>query len=162
MISLRAAARRGQTYSVRVLPARPNQQRSPSTQYDERVLVIRAGITRTVILTRRHAIKVPSLRGGSVGKGRGRLQSLAWGLLANQSEAMWHSYDLWAGKVAPVRASLLGGLVNVYPRCEPLVAAGPGGSEVLLPTLDPCPRDIKPDNYGRLGGRVVRLDYDMR
>jgi hypothetical protein len=84
-------------------------------------------------------------------------------LLANQSEAVWHSYEAWVGKVAPVRWSLLGGLVNVYPRCAPLDELGePGGLELPLPRLDPCPGDIKVDNYGRLGGRIVRVDNDMR
>lgn len=132
-----------------------NRQRWP--------LHIRRGITRTVLITRRYAIKVPSLRGGTSPGIRGRLQSLAWGLLANQSEHMWHDYEPWAGKVAPVLHSWLGGMVNVYPRCQPLDDGdSPGQYEVALPALDPSPGDIKPDNYGRLGCRIVRIDYDMR
>lgn len=117
--------------------------------------IIRTGVTRTVILTRRYAIKVPSLRGGSSGF---RIESFCWGVLANLSEREWHAYEGWDGAVAPVVRSWMGGVVQVYPRCKPL----PPGARGPLPTLDPCPGDVKPDNYGVLGRRVVRVDYDMR
>lgn len=117
--------------------------------------VVRTGITRTVILTRRYAIKVPSLRGGSLGGHRGRLEGLAKGLLANQSEYQWHTFEPWRGGVAPVLWSWLGGLVQIYPRCDPL----PPGSD--MPVLELEPGDRKPDNFGVLDGKIVRLDYDM-
>lgn len=128
------------------------------------LLLVRHGISRTVILTRRHAIKVPSWRGGSAGGARGRLQSLAWGLLANQSEYQWHNFDGWAGQVTPVLRSWLWGIVQVYPRCDPLPVDDHGmyvGAEPL-PQLNPDPGDHKVDNFGLLDGRVVRVDYDMR
>lgn len=116
-----------------------------------------------MLLVGRWAVKLPSGRGGTLGGLRGRLQSFAWGVLANLSEYEWHDYQPWAGKVAPVARSYLFGLVQVYPRCEPLpVTAGGDHETVLLPTLDPDPGDHKAANYGRLGGRVVRVDYDMR
>lgn len=129
--------------------------------------VIRRGITRTVILTKRYAVKVPSLRGGSIGGTRGRLQGFAWGVLANHAEFQWHSYEPWSGKVAPVLRSWLGGLVQVYPRCEPFVATPEQEMAMFertwLPmTLDPDPGDHKADNYGWLDGRIVRIDYDLR
>jgi hypothetical protein len=116
---------------------------------------IRRGVTRTVILTRHHAIKVPTLRGVYPHGPRGILAGIARGLLANQSEYTWYSYESWSGKVAPVLHSWLGGFVQVYPRCQELP------DEALLPVLDPCPGDIKPDNFGLLNGRIVRIDYDM-
>jgi hypothetical protein len=118
------------------------------------VKLVRSGITRTVILTNRHAIKVPSLRGGSSGA---RIESFCRGVLANRSELQWHTYEGWRGAVAPVTRSWLGGVVQVYPRCPPL----PPGARGPLPRLDPDPGDVKPDNFGMLGGRVVRVDYDM-
>lgn len=127
-------------------------------------MLVRHGISRTVVLVGRYAIKVPSLRGGSTGGVRGRLQSFAWGVLANASERQWHGYAPWAGQVAPVLRSWLGGLVQVYPRCEPLPVNdrdeydGPHP----LPALDPDPGDNKADNFGWLDGRIVRIDYDMR
>jgi hypothetical protein len=124
---------------------------------------IRHGITRTVILTRRHAVKLPSLRGHSTGGLRGRLHGFAAGIIANHSEADWHAFEDWGGQVAPVLRSWLGGIVNVYPRCDPLPVNADGdyvGAEPL-PVLDPDPGDDKPDNYGILNGRIVRIDYDM-
>jgi hypothetical protein len=129
-------------------------------------------MTRTVILIGRWAVKVPTGRG--VGQDsrrvRGRLAGIARGLLANQSEHTWHDFRRWDGGVAPVLRSWLGGFVQVYPRCVPLTEDEPGwtyddgwhysGAEPL-PVLDPSPRDMKPDNYGRLNGRLVRLDYEM-
>lgn len=119
------------------------------------MVIVRRGITRTVILTRRYAIKVPTLRGGTTGDLRGRIAGVAHGILANQSEYHWSGYEAWAGLVAPVLRSWLGGIIQVYPRCEPLGDDDRGP----LPHLDPCPGDVKPDNYGRLDGRVVRVDY---
>lgn len=114
------------------------------------------GITRTVFLTRRYAIKVPSLRGHVYGDARGRVEGFCHGVLANQSEYRWHTYEGWSGRVAPVLRSWLWGLIQVYPRCQP----APDGAELFL--LDPCPGDVKPDNYGLLNGQLVRVDYDMR
>lgn len=119
--------------------------------------VIRIGVTRTVVLVGRWAVKVPTLRGIPIGDGRGRVAGVCRGLLANQSEYVWSTFEPWAGKIAPVRWSLLFGLVQVYPRCQPLA----DGERGPLPRLDPCPGDIKPDNFGWLGGRVVRVDYDL-
>jgi hypothetical protein len=125
---------------------------------------IKRGITRTVLLTRRYAIKVPSLRGHCEGGIRGRLAGLACGILANQSESQWSSFEGWRGGVAPVLQSWLGGMVQVYPRCDPLpdVVQGSYVGAVPLPRLDPDPGDHKADNYGLLAGRIVRIDYDMR
>lgn len=121
------------------------------------MILRRNGITRTVLLTRRYAVKVPSFRGHCEGGARGRLAGFARGLLANQSESLWHSYEGWAGQVAPVLHSWLGGLVQVYPRCQPVPA---GWAE--FPSLEPEPGDRKPENFGLLNGRVVRIDYEMR
>lgn len=125
---------------------------------------VRHGITRTVFLTRRYAIKVPSLRGHAEGGLRGRLAGLAHGILANQSERQWHDFEGWAGRAAPVLRSWLGGLVQVYPRCEPLphIIDDVYVGDEPLPVLEPDPGDDKVDNYGVLAGRIVRLDYDMR
>jgi hypothetical protein len=58
-----------------------------------------------------------------------------------------------------VLRSWLGGIVQVYPRCEPLAE---NVDDAALPVLDPEPGDRKADNFGLLDGRVVRLDYAMR
>ncbi|QKW15395.1 hypothetical protein [Verrucosispora sp. NA02020] len=125
---------------------------------------VHRGITRTVVLTRRYAVKVPSLRGHAEGGLRGRLAGLAHGLLANQSERQWSGYEPWVGLVAPVLWSWLGGVVQVYPRCEPLpvTCRHEYVGDESLPVLDPDPGDHKADNYGLLDGRIVRIDYDLR
>jgi hypothetical protein len=134
------------------------------------VLTIRRGVTRTVILTRRHAVKVPSLRayGGGIA---GALWSICRGILANQAEAEWwrNADSKTRTMLCPVRWSLAG-VVNVYPRCEPFeandeqqLAMFDGNWRPLDP--DPAPGDEKPDNYGWLtengARRLVRVDYDM-
>lgn len=116
--------------------------------------MVRRGVTRTVFLVGRWAIKVPSLRGDSQGN---RLGSFCWGVLANLNERTWSSYEGWAGQVAPVRVSLWG-LVQIYPRCAPVSRGWREG----LAVMDPDPGDHKADNYGVLDGRVVRVDYDIR
>lgn len=127
------------------------------------------GITRTVLLTRRYAIKVPSLRPYGDGLA-GVLWSICRGVLANQSEATWwrnsHNPNL-----CPVLRSWLGGIINVYPRCAPYEVSDEVRMAMFhretraLPDLDPWPGDEKPDNYGWLTvdgqRRLVRIDYDM-
>lgn len=125
--------------------------------------IVRHGISRTVLLTRRYAIKVPSLRGHMTGGLRGRLAGISSGILANLSEYQWHDFQAWDGRAAPVLKSWLGGIIQVYPRCDPLpdVVDGEYVGTEPLPVLDPDPGDDKPDNYGVLNGRIVRIDYDM-
>jgi hypothetical protein len=145
------------------------------------IKIIRCGITRDVILTRRYAIKIPTPRHG--------LWSLARGILANQSEAEWHNCGdvfgensaTFANNVAPVLRSFLGGLLNVYPRCEPLTThegallmadqfGGPGHEEarqldLMFPAIGLHLGDMKPTNVGWLTRsdvrRLVWVDYDM-
>lgn len=108
---------------------------------------IRHGITRTVFLVGRYAIKVPTLRYG--------LDAWAWGIVSNNSEQEWCKYRDWKGRVAPVLHSWFGGLIQVYPRCEPFVLKTMKYPE--FPGF--APGDKKPDNYGVLDGRVVCIDY---
>jgi hypothetical protein len=133
------------------------------------MVLIRSGITRTVWLVGRYAVKVPSLRRYGDGLS-GALWSLCRGVLANQAEATWwrnsHNPNL-----CPVLHSWLGGIINIYPRCTPYEVT-PAVEQAMfhretraLPELDPWPGDEKPDNYGWLptadGPRLVRVDYDM-
>jgi hypothetical protein len=107
-----------------------------------------------VILTRRHAVKLPSLRGGGGhSSARGRIWSITRGIQANLSE-LEHSTR---PNVNPVQWSLLG-VVNVYERCTPVdeltrsLLLDLGSAEML---------DAQPKNVGtRRSGQLVWVDYD--
>lgn len=110
------------------------------------MIEVAPGVTRTVFLIGRWAVKVPRL----VPSGRGVLWSLAHGILANLSEVEWSEMD----GVCPPCWSLLG-LVNVYPRCEPV-----DGPVDFAAIADPAvPVDPKLSNVGVLDGRLVWIDY---
>lgn len=126
----------------------------------KRWCIIRRGITRTVILTPRYAIKLPSLRAHGDGLA-GLLWSLCRGILASQSEIEWHSYKDQEKVLCPVLWHGLGGMILVMPRCAPLPVDSEGEYDGELPVLNPNPGDNKPENYGLLDGRIVRTDYDM-
>lgn len=116
---------------------------------------VRRGICRTVLLIGPYAIKVPRLKGGISPTGRTWMWTIPRALLANQSEVDWRGVE----GVAPVLHSWLGGLINVYPRCEPWPEDGPEPDYDAI-GVDWMPRDRKPSNVGLLDGRPVWLDYD--
>lgn len=129
---------------------------------------VRRGITRTVLVFKRYAVKMPSLRPYGDGLA-GLLWSISRGILANQGEAEWwrHAELSQREMLCPVLHSWLGGIVNIYPRCEPYVV-GMETQEAMfrreflpLPDLAPQPGDTKADNYGWLNGKLVVLDYDL-
>lgn len=125
--------------------------------------MIRHGITRTVLLAGPWAIKVPSLRAYGEGA-RGVLWSFSRGIQANHSESEWSGYlnDAPEPVVCPVRWSLLGGLINVYPRCSPIPLRPDGEPAIPLPPRDRLPLgDDKPSNFGLLNGQPVWIDYDV-
>lgn len=117
------------------------------------MIQVRRGITRTVFLVGRYAIKVPSLRSHERGFS-GVLWSFVRGASANLSEREWSG----STGTCPVLWSL-GGLINVYPRCEP-VTWDPTEEEYNAIGLS-NPTDKKPHNVGLLNGRMVWIDYDM-
>lgn len=115
---------------------------------------VHRGITRTVLLVGRWAVKVPSLRSYNDGVA-GVLWSISHGVQANLSERTWSGSD--AG-YCPVLWSLAG-LVNVYPRCAPVDPAAVIDYDAVAEWN--CPTDRKPENLGWLDGRLVWVDYDM-
>ena len=112
----------------------------------------RKGITRTVILTKRYAIKIPSLRGGSGGY-RNRLWSMSSGILSNISEREWSGISGFN----PVLYSFKG-FINIYRRCERVYETD-NIDYSMISEYDPG--DHKIDNVGRLNGVLVLVDYDM-
>lgn len=85
--------------------------------------------------------------------------------MANLSEYDWTIYANEAynkPQVCPVVKSYLGGIINVYPRAEPLGTYDHEALDELYDTLEfKTPSDIKPDNLGWYNGHFVWLDYDM-
>lgn len=115
----------------------------------------RHGITRAVFLLGPWAVKVPSLRSHDEGL-KGVLWSLARGVVANQSEWEWSTYEHGAG-ICPARWSLLGGLVNVYPRA----LAIPEDRVIDFDAIPYTgPTDPSNRNVGILNEQLVWLDYD--
>jgi len=115
------------------------------------------GVTRTVILTKKYAIKLPALHYG--------WKNTLWGLLANMQEASFSSLVKESeGKLCPVLFNIPGGWMTIQPRCEPMEF-----QEFLefyselknwkqLDNFDiPC--EDKHDSFGRLNGKIVCFDY---
>lgn len=117
------------------------------------MIQVRRGVTRTVFLIDCYAIKVPSLRAHDRGLA-GVLWSFARGVSANLSEREWSGQQ----GVCPVLASLAG-LVNIYPRCEPVTRELTDDAYAAIGFIGPT--DKKPQNVGLLGGRLVWLDFDQ-
>jgi hypothetical protein len=120
------------------------------------------GVTRTVILTKRWAIKLPTLVYG--------WKYFLYGILANLQEIDWSGSD---ERLCPVRLASPGGLVIVMPRCQALTdeaystevesiyprwaaQCDTSTGEVLSYDL---PVEMKPSSFGRLNGKVVAVDY---
>ena len=119
------------------------------------------GVTRTVILTRRWAIKLPSLVYG--------WKMFLCGFLANMQEIAWSGHD---DRLCPVKYALPGGLLIIMPRCQRL-SDDEFINEVLpdwgqqvdkdtglpLPDSVELPVEMKSCSFGRLNGKIVALDY---
>lgn len=113
---------------------------------------VHRGITRTVFVAGRWAVKFPSLRAYGDGA-RGVVWSVTRGIQANLSEVAWSG----SPGVCPVLWSLAG-LVNVYPRADRL----PDGAHIDWDAIGFLgPVDRKEPNVGRLAGTVVMIDFDM-
>jgi hypothetical protein len=113
---------------------------------------IARGVSRTVLLVGRWAVKIPSLRTNGQGV-FGVAWSFSRGLQANLSERTWSGVD----GVCPVLWSLAG-LVNIYPRCQSVDAFDGDYGSIGAPFLPAG--DRKPQNLGLLDGRIVWIDYD--
>ncbi len=119
--------------------------------------VITSGATRTVLLTRRWAIKVP---GAWAAHPRLWWKSLLTGLLANIQEATF-SRTGWP-ELCPVRFALPGGFLIIMPRAAELSRSEWDGFDPQAFSNRPdyvVPVEGKLNSFGRLSGRVVAVDY---
>jgi hypothetical protein len=123
------------------------------------------GTTRTVVLTKKYAIKVPRLKKfkNCDTSMRDRLWGFCRGILANQSEAEFSKYansSYSTPQVVPVLKSYLGGIINIYPRVR---------VEWIEDRLDDlydkikfkAPSDVHIGNLGYYNDYPVWVDYDQ-
>ena len=114
------------------------------------------GSNRLVILTRRHALKIPNLR---------CWWRFVWGLIDNMQERRVNGRGRWPTRhdgVCPILFSLPGGFLNVMPRARPLT----DDEWAAFDPAEHCRRDgyvisaePKQDSFGVLSGRIVAIDY---
>lgn len=117
--------------------------------------IIRSGSTRTVLLTKKYAFKFPTFHSW---------ESFLKGLTGNLQERKWKGvtddYHL-----CPLLYSNRFGLLNIMPRCTPIKNRGLYIIELTrICIMSPAAeefyrRDAKPNNFGILHGRMVKLDY---
>ena len=113
-----------------------------------------AGVFRNVFLTKRHAIKVPRLRHLSGGMRCNRWEREMW--------SKWRQIFGWENLCPVVIADPFGFFV-VMPRAEqPVtfsdVVAATSGEYDYYPDIT---AETKAEDFGRLGDRVVALDYGL-
>ncbi len=117
------------------------------------------GVTRTVILTKRWAIKIPSLVYG--------WKFFLYGFLANMQERDWNGFD---HRLCPIRWASKYGFAVIMPRCQPLTdeefCREVGDEWALMCDLSTgeqlsaeLPVEVKTCSFGRLNGRIVAVDY---
>lgn len=124
-----------------------------------RVEINTKGANRLVILTRRHAFKLPNLLGG--------WWAVLWGLIDNIQERRANGrVRRWPGPaqdgICPLLFSLPGGFLNVMPRARPL-------TDLEWATFDYAAHvnrgaywisaEHKRDSFGVLDGAIVAIDY---
>lgn len=112
--------------------------------------LVTEGRNRFVLLTRRHAIKVPSLR---------CWRDFLFGMLNNMNEATWHREH---AAYCPVVWAAPLGLAIVMPRVQPL--APDVFAQLLRRRLLPPVRGVerKASSWGMLDGQLVATDYGWR
>ena len=119
------------------------------------------GVTRLVILTKRWAIKVPTVMYG--------WKFFLYGFLANMQERDWAGFD---ERLCPVQYAATGGLFIVMLRCRILTddefiehvhddwtRMHDKDTGLPLPYSADLPVELKSSSFGWLGGKIVAVDY---
>ena len=109
--------------------------------------IVRSGVTRTVLLLGRWAVKLPCLHFG--------WRNFLQGLLANIQEREFGAAG-WP-ELCPIVFSVPGGWLLVMPRARPMTAEEFG--MLKLDAFTRVPVEAKPNSFGWLDGRIVAIDY---
>lgn len=112
----------------------------------------RRGATRVVIVMRHIVIKIPAITSWKL---------FLLGLLANMQEREFSA--IGDPNLCPVITSSRFGFFIIMPRCQPIKHMGLYATELhrirgRLPQ-DFYLSDAKPENFGYIRGRLVKLDY---
>lgn len=118
--------------------------------------IVLTGANRLVVLTARHAYKIPNVRSW---------WTTVWGLIDNMQERRANGLGRWGHRqdgIAPIVFSLPGGFLNVMRRAEPV----PDDLWARFDFDAHCRRDgywiqaePKRDSFGVLDGEIVAVDY---
>lgn len=113
------------------------------------------GVTRFVILTRHHAIKIPRFWH----YGHFRWNMFLYGLLGNLQEREFSKVG-WP-ELCPVLFAVPGGWLLIMPRCEPVSQKLTDAEFEEFAHQDNhwIPVENKADSFGILNGRLVAIDY---
>ena len=117
-----------------------------------KIIDIRHGSTRTVILIARYAIKIPSFV---------EWRLFLYGLLGNMQESLWSKCGI--DRLCKVLFSIPGGFIVVMERAEPLTREefDKFDYDGFIKDCDLCLTFIenKYDSFGKIGGKIVAVDY---
>jgi hypothetical protein len=124
---------------------------------------IAKGVSRIVILTKKHAIKIPNFASW---------EQFLWGLMGNLSEWKWAGYSRTHTReahICPTLWRIPGGFLNVMVRADAVIDTDKFWmdynamlDEVSISksiAVDFLKSDAKPHNFGYLDGVLVKIDY---
>lgn len=107
------------------------------------------GSSRTVILTKRLAFKLPYI---------GRWRNFLWGLIANMNEA---DFDRMKDpRLAKVLFKIPAGFLIVMEKAEPLIEFNEDDLKAFCMSGDwALPVELKKDSFGYINGELKAIDY---
>ena len=111
-------------------------------------MTIKRGRSRTVILTKNHAIKLPYI---------GRYINFLWGLIANMNEVKFSKLN--DKRLASIVFSLPFGLLVVMKRADPLKKFNKKFLTDFCTKNGNIPVEIKKDSFGYIKNKLVAIDY---
>lgn len=121
------------------------------------ISIDKKGATRIVFLTKKYAIKIPSFYSWKM---------FLHGLIANLNERAFKEYSCTPGSgLCPTVYASETGLISIQKRCLPVQHRGMFWVELAhlaCSTVlheDFFYSDAKPENFGYIDGKLVKLDY---